>query len=163
VQIRPVRQDEHAVLGDLTADAYIALEPSLVDVSYDAELRDIATRAAVAEVLVAVDDDGTVLGGVTYVPDADNPLAEFDVDGAAGVRMLAVAPAARRRGVGEALTVACIVRARAAGRTQVILHSTPVMTDAHRIYTRLGFVRATELDWEVPEVVVLWGFRLTLV
>ena len=62
--------------------------------------------------LVAVDDDGTLLGGVTFVPDGDSPLAEHDVDGASSIRMLAVAGTAQGRGVGEALVRACIDRAR---------------------------------------------------
>ena len=84
---------------------------------YADELRDVAGRAAGADVLAAVDEEGgEVLGGVTYVPGPSSPAAEFAEADAAGIRMLAVAPSARRRGVGEALTVACIEHAQAAGR-----------------------------------------------
>jgi len=37
------------------------------------------------------------------------------------------------------------------------------MTAAHRLYGRLGFVRAPELDWEPVPGIVLLGFRLPLV
>jgi ribosomal protein S18 acetylase RimI-like enzyme len=117
----------------------------------------------VADVLAAVDEEGgEVLGGVTYVPGPSSPAAEFTEADAAGIRMLAVAPSARRRGVGEALTVACIERAQAAGRRHVLLHSTDLMADAHRLYQRLGFVRDPSLDWEGEPGLWLRGFRLQL-
>ena len=76
--------------------------------------------------------------------------------------MLAVAERARRRGVGEALTVACLDRARAGDRHRVILHSTPAMVAAHRLYERLGFERDPGLDWEPEPGVHLLGYVLTL-
>ncbi len=79
---------------------------------------------------------------------------------AAGIRMLAVAADAQGRGVGEALTRACIDRARAAGRGQIVLHSTDRMTTAHRLYERLGFVRDPSIDWEGEPGLWLRGFRL---
>ena len=72
------------------------------------------------------------------MPDRSSPLAEFEADGAAGIRMLAVDPQAQGSGVGEALVRACIARAQAGGRTELLLHSTPAMTTAHRLYERLG-------------------------
>ena len=61
--------------------------------------------------------------------------------------MLAVAPAARGRGVGEALATWCVDRARADGCHAVVLSTLPVMHAAHRLYQRLGFVRTPERDW----------------
>jgi ribosomal protein S18 acetylase RimI-like enzyme len=163
LHIRPVRADEHAALGELTVDAYASADPRTLDDGYSEELRDVARRARDAVVLVAV-DAGTdeVVGGVTFVPDVSSPLAEFTEPDAAGIRMLAVAPHARGRGVGEALTRACVERARAGGRRQVVLHSTDRMTAAHRLYTRLGFERDPAIDWEPEPGLWLRGFRLRL-
>ena len=164
VLVRPLGSDETGLqeaLGAITVAAYVQLEPDIVEHGYDAELRDVAGRVAAAEVLVALDGN-EVLGGVTYVPDAGSAMAEFTDPHAAGVRMLAVSEPARRRGVGEALTVACIDRARAGGRHRVILHSTPAMVAAHRIYKRLGFERDPGLDWEPEPGVHLLGFVLPL-
>ena len=150
ITVRPVRPEEHAAVGDLTVRAYEAL-PGAVLGEYADELRDVASRAAVVDVLVAVDDDGALVGGVTYVPGL-GPYAEFGDEDAAGIRMLAVDPEHQRRGVGRILTEVCMQRARESGRARIVLHSTPWMPAAHRLYESLGFVRAPERDESYPEV-----------
>ena len=148
-----MRPEEHDVLGELTVAAYAALPGTTMAGGYEVELRDVAGRAASAEVLVAVDGD-VVLGGVTYVPGL-GPMAEFTDPDACGIRMLAVSGDHRGRGVGQALVEACLERAIAGGRHRVILHSTEWMAAAHRLYERLGFVRTPALDEHFPEVDLL--------
>jgi ribosomal protein S18 acetylase RimI-like enzyme len=160
MEVRTARPDEYAVLGELTVAAYEVLEPGRLG-EYAHELRDVAARTEGVEVLVAT-DGARVLGGVSYVPGPGSPAAEFDDPDAAGIRMLAVAGDAQRRGVGEALTRACIDRAVAAGRGQLVLHSTDRMTAAHRLYLRLGFERDPSIDWEPEPDFWLRGFRLRL-
>jgi ribosomal protein S18 acetylase RimI-like enzyme len=165
MDIRLVRPDEHRALAELTVAAYeavYALAGEAMTDWYRDELRDVAGRASGSDVLVAVDDDGTVLGGVAYVPGPDAPNAEFDEADHAGIRMLAVAPAAQGRRVGEALTRACIDRAQAAGKAHLVLHSTDWMTAAHRVYQRVGFEREPTLDWEPYPGLSLRAFRLKL-
>lgn len=155
--VRPVRPAEHDRVAELTLAAYGRLG---VDVgSYQASLADVAGRAAEALVLVAV-RGRRLVGAVTYVPDRDNGYAEFDDADAAGIRMLAVHPDAQGRGVGAALVGACIARAVAAGRRRVVLHSTAEMAVAQRLYRRLGFRRAPELDWRPQPNVALRGYVL---
>lgn len=161
IEIRGIRPHEHEVVGELTVDAYMALRSDVASGGYEDELRAVGRRAAEAVVLVAVDGD-EILGGVTYVPDESSPWAEDLAPGEAGIRMLAVRPAAQGRGAGRLLTEACIDRAAADGKQAVFLHSTPWMTTAHGIYERLGFVRVPERDWSpLPEVPLL-AFRLDL-
>lgn len=162
-ELLPEEHDLHTQIGALTVAAYEALYPDIHEDGYAAELADVAARVQDAAVLAALDDpEGTPLGGVTYVPDRSSPFAEFDEEDAAGIRMLAVAPEAQGRGVGEALTRACIERARTEGRRQIVLHSTERMTTAHRIYGRLGFARDESLDWTPQPDLRLIGFRLRL-
>ncbi|MET8507921.1 GNAT family N-acetyltransferase [Streptomyces sp. NPDC004787] len=148
--IRAVRPEEHEALGELTAHAYLA-DGFLAfgeDDDYAHLLRDVARRAAEAEVLVAVDTDGTVLGGVTFTT-GSGEWADIAEPDEAEFRMLAVAHAARGRGVGEALVRACVERARALdGIHRLVLSTQPTMGTAHRVYGRLGFVRAPERDWK---------------
>ncbi|WMX45137.1 GNAT family N-acetyltransferase [Streptomyces roseicoloratus] len=147
--IRAVRPEEYEELGDLTALTY--LNDGLLlhgeDDFYLAVLRDTARRARESEVLVAVDAEGRVIGGVTFAL-GGTPWADIAVVGEAEFRMLVVAPAARGRGVGEALVRACADRARAVpGCARLVLSTADVMAAAHRIYERLGFVRTPERDW----------------
>jgi GNAT superfamily N-acetyltransferase len=162
MRIRPVRPPEYAVLGELTVAAYAALDrPGGIPFDdYADELRGVAARTEQADTLVAVDDGGRVLGGVTYIPGPGSRWAEFDDADAAGIRMLAVAPEAQGRGIGEALSRACIDRARVEGRRQVLLHSTDWMPGAHRLYERLGFIRDEAMDQEFAPDRWLRGFRL---
>lgn len=102
---------------------------------------------------------GEVVGAVLLYPavavgEAARPWPE--------VRLLAVAPAARGRGVGAALMRECIRRARANGATVLSLHTTDLMRVAKAMYERMGFVRATELDFRPAPSIVIQGFRLDL-
>ncbi|GHH89539.1 GNAT family N-acetyltransferase [Streptomyces capitiformicae] len=166
ITIRQATPDEYAVLGEITAQAYLG--DGLLDFGksdqYLGELRDVAKRAAATEVLVAV-EAGRVLGGVTFVP-AGGPMADIARTGEAEIRMLAVAPEARGRGTGEALVRACVERARAVdGCVRVVLSTQRTMHAAHRIYERLGFVRTPERDWNpLPDLtdLTLITYELTL-
>lgn len=148
VTIRPPRPSEYTRLGDIVVAAYVQVGALEDDHAYATELRDIAARVAGAIVLVAADaDDDRPLGCATYVPGPESPLAEELAPGEAAIRMLAVDPAETGRGAGTALATACVARARAEGRSRVVLHSLPVMAGAQRIYARLGFRHAAERDW----------------
>lgn len=136
--MRVARPDEHEALAALTLAAYRPLFDSGLNGEYAEELADVAGRAAQADVLVAVDDEGRLLGGITYVP-GPGPLAWFDGPDEAGMRMLAVAPDAQGRGVGASLVAACVARATASGKARLLLHTTPTMAAAQRLYERAGF------------------------
>jgi ribosomal protein S18 acetylase RimI-like enzyme len=153
IVIRPAEPGEYETLGEITAQAY--LQDGLLTFGesdwYLGELRDVAKRAAAADVLVAV-ADRKVLGGVTFVP-SGGPMADIARPGEAEIRMLAVAQGARGRGTGEALVRACVERARAAEAcTGLVLSTQHLMHAAHRIYERLGFARVPERDWRpIPD------------
>ncbi|HEX2851523.1 MAG TPA: GNAT family N-acetyltransferase [Acidimicrobiales bacterium] len=161
IVVRKARPEEYEAVAGLTVAAYTALSGNTMSGGYEAELRDVAGRAEAAVVLVAVQVD-TLVGAVAYIPDEHSSWGEGVRPGEASIRMLAVAPEAQGRGAGEALARACLDRARAAGKARVVLHSTPWMTSAHRLYERLGFRRAPDRDWlPVPDV-PLWAFELPL-
>ncbi|MGA2210431.1 MAG: GNAT family N-acetyltransferase [Acidimicrobiales bacterium] len=145
MEIRPIRPDEYDTLGQITVEAYRNLQRDTRYGDYEKELMAVAARAVDSVVLVAVDGD-EVVGGVTYVPDAERSMSEFSDPDAAGIRMLAVRPDCQGAGVGKALTAACIEQARADGRSRILLHSTEVMQVAREMYRRMGFVEVPELD-----------------
>jgi GNAT superfamily N-acetyltransferase len=141
---------------------YEALEGSYLDDSYRAELRDLATRVAVAEVTVAVADDGRYLGCVTYAGEVGNPYHEFADPDAATFRMLAVDPAVEGHGVGRALLEWCIERAREQKKARLLIYTGTVMNRAHAIYERRGFVRRPDLDWRPEPHLLLLAYGLEL-
>ncbi|MCX5393094.1 GNAT family N-acetyltransferase [Streptomyces sp. NPDC006482] len=148
--IRAVRPEEYEELGELTGLTYLndGLLLHGADDFYLDVLRDTARRAREAEVLVAVDAEDGIIGGVTFAPGATT-WADIAVAGEAEFRMLVVSPKARGRGVGEALVRFCADRARALpGCARLVLSTDPKMVAAHRIYERMGFVRTPERDWD---------------
>ncbi|MGN2251340.1 GNAT family N-acetyltransferase [Frateuria sp. GZRe14] len=169
VRIREARPGEFDALGRLLVDVYARLEgfPGPDEQPrYYALLANIGefTRKPRAQLLVALDADDRLLGGVVYFGD----MAHYGSGGSAGtlpdasgIRLLGVAPAARGLGVGRALTEACIQRARERGHARVVLHTTRAMQVAWGMYERLGFERAPELDFMQGELPV-FGFSLVL-
>ena len=159
VEIRPPRPDEYAAAGEVTVQAYAVDGHLVAGIGYDVELRDVARRVREADVLVAVDGTGEVLGTVTVVrPGSD--YAEVSRPGELEFRMLAVASSARGRGIGEALTRAVLDRARALGVRKVVLSSQEGMRSAHRLYERLGFARLPERDWQVSPEITLIAYQI---
>ena len=152
VEIRPAEAAEFTAVGDLCVAAYA---PFLVGARdhYVTALRDVAGRAAEADVLVAADaDGGAILGTVTYVPDG-GPMGEIAGPTEAEFRMLAVDPAAQGRGVGATLLRRVLDEGRREGKDGVVCASLAEMVAAHRIYRRMGFWRAPDRDWSpVPGV-----------
>jgi GNAT superfamily N-acetyltransferase len=158
IVVRPAREDELDAAGAVVAEAYLT-EPGMgPHDSYLEHIRDARGRADDTDVLVAVDGSGAILGCVSYVRDHTSPFAEVEHDGEAGFRMLGVAPSARGRGVGTALVEACLARARAAGKIAVAITSGDGWEASHRVYARLGFVRAPDRDFDpVPGVsLIAW-------
>ena len=149
MEIREVRSDEYAVAGDVTLAAWEEFYGEDLG-GYAERLRDVEARAKGAVVLVAV-SDGEIVGTVTYVSDASSDYAEQLRDGEAGIRMLSVAPAHKRHGIGRALSLACVERARAEGKKAVVLHADEIMDASQRLYTGLGFVREPARDF-APDV-----------
>jgi len=160
MEIRPVRTDEFDDVGELVVTAYRQL-PDGTHSRYERVLRDVAARAAAADVLVAVDDEGRLLGSVTYVGEP-GPYAESEDPDEATIRMLAVAPATQGRGIGTELVSACIDLARVAGRRRIGLVSRPSMLAAHRVYDRLGFRRDAGRDFVGEDGTELIGYSLDL-
>lgn len=156
VHVRPARPEEHAQAGALTAEAYAA--DGLTDDAdaYAAELRDAARRAREAVLLVATlpaDPGATspgaaevVVGTITLAPYGTS-YAEVAEPGELELRMLAVAPEARRHGVAERLVSAALREAVARHARRVVLSTLDAMVTARRLYDRLGFVADPRRDW----------------
>lgn len=159
MRIALATSDQYAGIGAVALAAYAAFGAASEE--YRRKLADAAARATQAELWVATDDDGTVLGSVTNCRPG-SPWREIARPGEGEFRMLAVAPAAQGRGVGRALVARILEECAAAGDHAVVLSSTPEMAAAHRLYRALGFTRLPDRDWMPVPGVDLLAFRLDL-
>jgi len=149
--LRVAAPHEVGRVGELTLQAYRD-GPALHDAhgSYAASLVDAGPRAEQAELLVAEDEDrpGELLATVTLCR-VGTPWAEIARPGEVELRMLAVSPDRRRRGLARAMMAE--LRTRAAAESLVLVVS--VIDDngpAHALYRSLGFRRQPDRDW-LPE------------
>ncbi len=97
-------------------------------------------RSESSSLLVARDDDsivGMACVAVYRVPTGIRAIIEDVV----------VDSAARGKGIGEALTRACLNLARAKGAGAVTLTSNPAREAANRLYVRMGFTRRETNDY----------------
>ena len=159
VVVRKARPEEHAAVGELTVAAYAA-DGYFEDVSMDGYAEELAAaedRAKDSDVLVAVDDSGTLLGTVTVIR-PESRGAELVREGELEIRMLAVSPNARGRGVGTALTQAVLRMAADEGCARVVLCSVADRVKVHALYERQGFRRIPERDWRPEPNLLLLGF-----
>lgn len=163
VRLRHATPDDLAAAGALTVAAYADFTLGPQD-PYVARLGDATARARDAELWVAVLEDpgeDRVVGTATWCPQG-SVWRELAREGEGEFRMLAVDPAARGAGVGQALVERMLARTAEEGSRAVVISSLPQMRAAHRLYDRTGFVRAPERDWSPTPDVDLITFRKEL-
>lgn len=97
-------------------------------------------------------EEGHLVGTVCFYRDVVLEGWSTLPAGWAGLRALAVHPAARGRSVGRFLVERCIERAREVGAPTIGLHTIDLLDDAVRLYERLGFVRCPEFDLRAADV-----------
>lgn len=163
-RIRDARAGDRDAIREVTLAAYgeYATQMPALWERYRATILATLADVAPAEQIVA-EQAGAVVGAVLLYPaGAALPGAEGARMRWPEVRLLAVAPPGRGRGVGAALMQECVGRARAARAPVLALHTTELMRAALRLYARLGFVRAPELDLPVAPTLTVHGYRLDL-
>lgn len=159
--IREARPSEIDDVGDLLLDAYgeyAALMPEPAWRFYAADIADVRGRLEQSKLLVAEDEEG-LAGTVTFYP----PESESPWPGPwAYMRLLAVAPARRGRGVGRALVEHVIGRARERGARGIGIHTAAWMSSAVGLYESLGFTRDGRFDIEPPGITMADGSPLSI-
>ncbi|HET7728174.1 MAG TPA: GNAT family N-acetyltransferase [Candidatus Limnocylindrales bacterium] len=163
--VREARPEEWAAAGAIVQAAYRGDDdPATLDApsrAYLDHVADVADRARTCTILVAL-LDGELAGCLTLVPGPGGPYSETERPGEAGIRMLGVDPRRQGRGVGRALMLAAIERARAAGARRLTLVVRADNPPAHALYRRLGFRRAPDRDFTPTPGVELQGYELDL-
>jgi GNAT superfamily N-acetyltransferase len=152
--LRPAVEGE---LDDIAALFPAALEPYrgagcdwILDL-YLADLVDIGSRFEAAENFVAV-REGRIIGSVAFYPDVVLEGWSNLPAGWAGFRALVVHPCARGAGIGRALVERCLERGRQTGGPTLGIHTIALLSDAVRLYERLGFSRCPEFDLRAADV-----------
>ncbi len=165
MKIREARRKDREAAREITLSAfqqYAAVMPPPRWEGYRENILATLTDVGPAFQIVA-EKEGAILGSVLLYP----PGTAFStpVEGpltCPEVRLLAVAPEARGQGIGTALMEECIRRARRLGASCLNLHTTDMMQVAMRMYERMGFVRAPELDFHPDPSITVKGYRLAL-
>jgi len=166
LSLRDARSADQAAISDLTLAAYqeyAAAIPALWESYRDNTLATLAEVAPAEQIVAELDGAlvGTVLlfpaGSVVGLINGVEHRREWPE-----IRLLAVAPAMRGRGVGSALVRECLRRARQSGAAVLTLHTTDLMQVAMQMYERLGFVRAEDLDFHPAPDFIIKGYRYAL-
>ncbi len=164
LRIRDARAEDLDAVANVMVAAYEEYIPPDATgdlLAYREEIRDVRSRQAHATLILA-EQDARIVGAVTYFPDGRGDANAGWPHQWAVIRLLAVHPDARGRGVGRSLTEECIARARASGARGVGLHTTVFMAVARAMYERMGFVRVPDGDfWPMPGIHVM-AYQLIL-
>lgn len=169
VTIRNAVREEYARIGQMLVDVYSAIEgfpkPDEQPRYYEM-LKDVGALSSKpkTEVIVAVSDSGEIHGSVVYFGDMKyygSGGTATQEPNASGFRLLAVNNISRGIGIAKLLTLECIQRARNKNRNTVVIHTTHAMMNAWRMYEKMGFVRASDLDFIQGDMPV-FGFRYFL-
>jgi ribosomal protein S18 acetylase RimI-like enzyme len=162
--LREARPYDFDNVSRLIRDAYQQYENFLPQDAwkfYVEDMIDVRRRLNESQLIVA-ELDGQLAGAVTLYLDAGHSSQGGWPGGWAGIRLLAVHPAYRGRGIGRALMEECIRRCRNQGIATIGLHTTGMMDVARQMYERIGFVRVPEFDFYPRPGVVVMAYRLDL-
>jgi ribosomal protein S18 acetylase RimI-like enzyme len=144
--IRNASEADYPAVNRLCVEAYREFAPEVGAANWQL-MRESLSRAAdlsgVGELLLAAEAD-ELLGVVVYVPPGNSDGITIPAEWAT-IRMLAVSPESRGRGIGKALTQACINRARRDGAQAIGLTTGAMMRIALPMYERMGFYKEAEL------------------
>lgn len=165
VVVRDARSGELGAIARLTRRAYAELSSVMAPDAWaaleGAIAGALATRSA-AEWIVA-ERDGELVGSVMLFPASAAAYGALAGDGSSPeLRLLAVSPEARGRGVGEALVRECMARAWRSGAWALGLHTSASMRAARRLYERMGFVRSPETDFQAEGAELVEGYLIQL-
>ncbi|POH60590.1 GNAT family N-acetyltransferase [Arthrobacter glacialis] len=149
--VRPITEADYDAVARVTADAYLGAGYfASADNPYMRHILRVRERAAVAPMIVA-ERDGEVIGSATLAVYGDE-WADIALEDELEFRLLVVDPAVQRSGAGRAMVEHILAQARAAeGIAAVSLTTGDDWHSAHALYQKLGFSRAPERDWPIPE------------
>lgn len=162
-RIREARDSDREAIRKVLLDAYRQYEQVLSPVRWEEYRKNIAAsvEAAGPKARLVAELDGEIVGSALLF---DSSLAAYGHDigiESPIIRLLAVSPAARGRGIATALIRECARKALEWGEETLHLHTSDMMASAVRLYERLGFERAYDKEFHNGETLVK-SYRLHL-
>jgi GNAT superfamily N-acetyltransferase len=135
IVIRSARDEDSEGLIRMIDAVFSEYPGCILDV--DAEMPELRVPASAADTdsgrWWVAERNGEIVGSVAVVPEEDGILE---------LKKLYVSSAARRNGLGARLVSLAESEARERRAVQMVLWTDTRFKDAHRLYERLGFVRA---------------------
>ncbi len=101
---------------------------------------------------------GKIVGCAFLIPHG-NPYKWFQSDWAY-IRLVAVHPDCKGKGIGKQLTQLCIDAARSAGEKTIALHTSEFQNAARHIYESVGFTKLMDLELMYGKQYYLYTLRL---
>ncbi|MEV8143245.1 GNAT family N-acetyltransferase [Specibacter sp. NPDC078709] len=149
--VRPIAEEDFNAVARITADAYLGAGYfDSAEYPYMQKIMQVGERAAVAPMIVA-ERNGEVIGSATLAVYGDE-WADIALENELEFRLLVVDPAVQRSGAGRAMVEWIVAHARGLdGIRAVSLTTGDDWHGAHALYQKLGFTRAPERDWPIPE------------
>ena len=145
ITIDILRENEKEDVGRLLVDSYLQYQHSYDEqkdwLTYATDLADSVNNPAVDRFLVARDEEG-ILGTLQLFINSEKAYNKPDLNISSPIiRMLAVSPAARGKGIAQALLKESINYAREKSANHIYLHTSDKMAEAIRLYEWLGLHR----------------------
>lgn len=166
MKIRDAQEHELDFIREQRVAAYLEHSRSIPDAHWQALKQAISSEADRLHdsELIVCELNQKIVGSVVLFPantDAyEGELEELDYP---EIRMLAVDPKIRGKGVASALITECIRRSRAKNHQFIGLHTGEFMEQAIKLYTKHGFERLPQYDFEpANDGIIVKAFRLSI-
>ncbi|QCR33798.1 GNAT family N-acetyltransferase [Lysinibacillus sp. SGAir0095] len=163
--IRDAVKGEFQHIKELRLQSYIEHAKKIPRTHWEALkqsiLSDEETQEGIERIVAEI--DGEIVGTVAlFSPEIEayKGLLEGQLNHPE-LRMLAVSPNARGKGVAKTLVSECIDRSKEKGYKSMGLHTADFMESAVRLYTSLGFIRVPENDFiPLDDGIVVKAFNI---
>jgi ribosomal protein S18 acetylase RimI-like enzyme len=160
IQVTPFifGKSEDAVLVDLLEKVYCGEGYTAESVARDIFRPDVLANCGKCFVARVSDE----IAGVCFLVSSTDQARKIAQPTESEIRLLAVAPHMRRRGIAQDLMQACIESARDAGSSRLVLFTQTSMKAAHKLYEQLGFCRNPSRDLLRPAGGTFWVYEKNL-
>ncbi|MEI4769102.1 GNAT family N-acetyltransferase [Psychrobacillus sp. FJAT-51614] len=158
ITIDTLKEHEKDIVRQLLVESYSQFKSSYMNVQdwldYAKDLKESVDNPAVDKILVARDGE-TLLGTLQLFTNSNAAYGRPELEiHSPIIRMLAVSPNARGKGIAQALLKESIHYAREKNSKHVYLHTSDKMTSAIRLYEWLGFKRDTSKEFKKLNFIV---------